>query len=298
MKAAIDLGTNTFHLIIADEINGKKTIIYKTNQPVKLGEDITQNNEIIPIAFERALKCLKEFKHTLDVYNVEKLKAVATSGVRSAKNGQLFIDEVKKQAGIEIEIINGETEAQYIYQGVKSSGAITGKSLIMDIGGGSTEFIVCDENKLLWKKSYNIGASRLMQKFFHSNPLSKDDETEIIEHLDHQLTDLKLAVDDFKPDTLIGSAGAFETYAEMIDEGFDVDNTPFSKIDLPAYHQLSQKLLKAAHEERVKMPRLIPLRVDMIVMATLQTNYILAFGDFKILKLSTYDLKMGVLDSF
>ncbi|RZK86860.1 MAG: exopolyphosphatase, partial [Pedobacter sp.] len=106
--AAIDLGTNTFHLIIAEKVNDKINVIYKTNKPVKLGEDITKENRIIPIAFERGVNCLKEFKATLEEYRVSQVRAVATSGVRSASNGQMFIDSVKIATGIEIDVVDGD----------------------------------------------------------------------------------------------------------------------------------------------------------------------------------------------
>ena len=290
--AVIDLGTNTFHLIIA-ESNGE--ISFKTNEPVKLGEDITKDNLIIPRAFERGINCLKQFKAIADQHGVEQMKAVATSGVRSAKNGLDFVNEAKMQAGIEIEVIDGEEEAEYIYKGVKWSGAIEGKSLIMDIGGGSTEFILCDENEMVWKKSYNIGAARLMQKFFKSDPINQADQQHIIDHLTDELTALKAICKEYQPQTLIGSAGAFETFAGMINSKLSIEHIATAGIPLQAYQELTHQLIHSTHEERAAMSGLIPLRVDMIVMASILTNEVIAELGIKQLKLSTYDLKMGIL---
>ncbi|MFN0257856.1 Ppx/GppA phosphatase family protein [Pedobacter ureilyticus] len=293
--AAIDLGTNTFHLIIAEQAESEMKIIYKTNKPIKLGEDITKENKIIPTAFERGINCLKEFKATLDQYGVTKIRAVATSGVRSASNGKDFIDTVKEETGILIDIIDGEEEANLIYEGVKYSGAIQGKSLIMDIGGGSTEFIFCDKKGFYWKKSFDIGAARLMQKFFKSDPISLEDQEQIKIHLKENLAELIEFGKDFGATTLIGSAGAFETYAEVIDPAINIHEIPNSLIDIDAYHQLSKKLIGSSHQERSEIPNLIPLRVDMIVMASMITDYVLAELNLKTIILSTYDLKMGVL---
>lgn len=293
--AAIDLGTNTFHLIIAEQAESEMKIIYKTNKPIKLGEDITKENKIIPTAFERGINCLKEFKATLDQYGVTKIRAVATSGVRSASNGKDFIDTVKEETGILIDIIDGEEEANLIYEGVKYSGAIQGKSLIMDIGGGSTEFIFCDNKGFYWKKSFDIGAARLMQKFFKSDPISLEDQEQIKIHLKENLAELIEFGKDFGATTLIGSAGAFETYAEVIDPAINIHEIPNSLIDIDAYHQLSKKLIGSSHQERSEMPNLIPLRVDMIVMASMITDYVLAELNLEAITLSTYDLKMGVL---
>jgi len=293
--AAIDLGTNTFHLIIAEKVNDEINVIYKNNKPVKLGEDITKENRIIPIAFERGVNCLKEFKATLEEYGVSQVRTVATSGVRSASNGQMFIDSVKIATGIEIDVVDGDEEANLIYEGVKLSGAIKGKSLIMDIGGGSTEFIFCDEQGFYWKKSFDIGAARLMQKFFKSDPINSTDQTNIQQHLEETLQELIDFGKEFKAITLIGSAGAFETYSAMLNPSVDISKVATAAIDTVKYQELAAKLIKANHEERSKMPNLIPLRVDMIVMAAMITNYVLAALNFEKITLSTYDLKMGVL---
>jgi exopolyphosphatase/guanosine-5'-triphosphate,3'-diphosphate pyrophosphatase len=296
--AIIDLGTNTFHLLIAEISNGEPIIIYKTNEPVKLGEDITKDNLIIPTAFARGINCLKLFKKTIDQHKVELIKATATSGVRSAKNGKDFVNAAKENAAITIDIINGDTEAEYIYKGIKWSGAITGLSLIMDIGGGSTEFILCNKKKLLWKKSYNIGAARLMQTFFNSDPINESDKRAIQHHLDDHLLELITICQIHKPQTLIGSAGAFETFVSMINSEIDINAISETNINFQSYFQLAKALIEANHEERAKMDGLIPFRVDMIVMASILTNYILEKLNIKQIKLSTYDLKMGVLKSF
>jgi exopolyphosphatase/guanosine-5'-triphosphate,3'-diphosphate pyrophosphatase len=295
--AAIDLGTNTFHLIIARIINNSLEIIYKVNEPVKLGEDITKENLIIPSAFERGINCLKQFKLALDDYQVDLVKATATSGVRSAKNGLDFVETAKLETGISIDVIDGDEEAQLIYEGVKLSGAITKKSLIMDIGGGSTEFILCDEHELFWKKSYNIGAARLMQLFFKSDPINEFDKQEILNHLTKELGDLKMKCEQFKPEILIGSAGAFETFTQMLFPELKIKDISSAEIPYSAYQQLSKELIDASQNERRKMPNLIPLRVDMIVMASILTNYVLSEMNINQIKLSTYDLKMGVLHS-
>lgn len=295
--AAIDLGTNTFHLIIAEQNGPELQVIYKVNKPVKLGEDITKDNLIIPTAFKRGILCLQEFKAELDKHDIHAVKATATSGVRSAINGQDFVTAAKEEAGIEIVVIDGDEEAQFIYEGVKLSGAITGKSLIMDIGGGSTEFILCDEENLIWKKSYNIGAARLMQTFFKSDPINEVDQEKTYNHIENELKALKIICEEYQPETLIGSAGAFETFIQMISPVTDIKEITTTVISFQEYEKLAAKLIASSHEQRAKMDNLVPLRVDMIVMASLLTNYVLKTFGIKEIKLSTYDLKMGVLQS-
>ncbi|MEQ7802335.1 exopolyphosphatase [Pedobacter sp. ASV1-7] len=297
MKAAvIDLGTNTFHLIIADLSSKDINILFKTNEPVRLGEGRINDSIIIPEAFERGINTLKNFRKEIDKHNnIDVVKAVATSAIRSAANGTDFINSAKQDAGIMISIATGDEEADYIFNGVKATGSIKGMTLIMDIGGGSTEFIICDEDTLFWKKSYNIGAARLMQAYFKSDPISNDDQTSINKHLDAELTDLIAACALYQPEHLIGSAGAFETFTAMIYPEKDIKNLKSAPIDLPKYQNLAQNLIFSTHAERDLMPNLIKLRVDMIVIAVLITNYVINNCKIKQLSLSTYDLKMGIL---
>jgi len=299
--AVIDLGTNTFHLLIAETEDKELKILYKTNVPVKLGEGRINDNIIIPSAFERGLSCLKTFSQTISEYQIDELRATATSAVRSAENGKDFVSAVKEQTGISIETISGDEEAELIYQGVKLSGAIQDLSLIMDIGGGSVEFILCNTEKLIWKKSYNIGAARLMQQFFKSDPIADEERNGILFHIQNQLTDLFEICEKYRPEILIGSAGAFETFAELIirknNLKADIGTAKTFEFNFDDYIETAAKLLNATHQERAEMPGMIPLRVDMIVIAALITNYVLGRCKINRLTLSTYDLKMGVLAS-
>ncbi|WP_457288275.1 Ppx/GppA phosphatase family protein [Pedobacter sp. UYP24] len=296
MKSAIiDLGTNTFHLIIAD-INGtNKKVLYKTSLPVKLGEGRINENLIIPDAFNRGIAALKSFKKEINNYQVTVVKAIATSAIRSAANGDDFIKDALLETGIEITVISGDEEADYIYKGVKDTGVLTHISLIMDIGGGSTEFIICDQRRILWKKSYNIGAARLQQAYFKSDPISLENQLSIQNRLESELFELQEACKRYKPQQLVGSAGAFETFSGMINPDVDIRYIKSTEIDISAYHLLSKKLIKSTHNERQNFDRLIKLRVDMIVIAALITNYVFKLNSFHRLFLSTYDLKMGVL---
>ncbi|WP_316738231.1 exopolyphosphatase [Pedobacter aquatilis] len=297
--AVIDLGTNTFHLIIAETIDEKFEVLYKTNVPVKLGEGRINENIIIPVAFKRGIDTLKDFRKTIDKFQVNKIRATATSAVRSASNGQDFVSTAKDEALIDIETISGTEEAALIYEGVKLSGAVTDLSLIMDIGGGSVEFILCNKESLIWKKSYNIGAARLMQQFFKSDPIADEEKQAILYHVQNQLQDLFDICEKYQPKILIGSAGAFETFAELVfrknNQNIVIDALKTYDFDYDDYISTTLKIINSTHLQRAEMPGIIPLRVDMIVIAALITNYVLGRLQINQLKLSTYDLKMGVL---
>ncbi|WP_432708250.1 exopolyphosphatase [Pedobacter sp.] len=298
MKAGvIDIGTNTFHLIIADFSNGEVDITYKTNVPVKLGEGRLNENIIIPEAFERGLQALIGFSETLKEQQVQVVKATATSAVRNASNGPAFVQAVKEQTGIDIEVISGDAEADFIFKGVQATGVITDTTLIMDIGGGSTEFILCNTKDLLWKKSYDLGAARLLQAFFKSDPINEADQSAIIHHVDQQVNELKEACQIHQPKVLVGSAGAFETFAVLLQKDLDLKSLAWAPLSMEGYNRLSTQLVASTHAQRAKIKNLIPLRVDLIVIAALLTDYVLKTFAIPELRLSTYDLKMGVLYS-
>ena len=166
--AVLDLGTNTFNILIVNIEKNVKTILHHDRVPVKIGKGGIQNNQIIEEACQRAKEALKQFRKLIDQYNVkiEDITAIATSAFRNAINGQALADEIKQETEIEIRIIQGEVEAELIYYGVKGAMKIGEETaLIMDIGGGSVEFILCNENHIFWKKSYEIGAQRLLDLF-------------------------------------------------------------------------------------------------------------------------------------
>lgn len=293
--AAIDLGTNTFHLIIADIVESGLHIVHKENHPVKLGENLNIENKIIPAAFERGLNCLVHFKQQLAKYKVQQSRVIATSAVRTAQNGQAFIEQVKQLCSLDIICVDGDKEATYIYEGVKLSGAIEGKSLIMDIGGGSTEFIFCDRESLYWKRSYEIGAARLMQKFFHSDPISPQDQAALLQHVQDTLKELISIGKEQAATTLIGSAGAFESFYALLHPDNNTLTQASAPIEIDAFYSLCKRLTESSHAERAAMKDLIPLRVDMIVMAALLSSFVCKELAIEKIKLSTFDLKMGVL---
>lgn len=295
--AIIDLGTNTFHLLIV-EINEKTpTLIHQETIPASLGEGGMKDGNIKSSAFERGLEALKQFRRQIELHQANKVKALATSALRSASNGAKFIDQVLSDTGIQIELIDGNREAELIYSAVSAAinmGSNT--SLIMDIGGGSVEFIICNQEQIFWKKSYDIGAARLMNQFHHSDPISKSDMEDLQAYLNTVLIDLKNEIQKFNPIQLIGSAGAFETYASLIDANFKASfEKPEFHIDLKEFEKIAQYIIESNQEERAKNPAIPEIRVNMIVVACLLTRYVLNLHSFQELKLSTYSMKEGIL---
>jgi exopolyphosphatase/guanosine-5'-triphosphate,3'-diphosphate pyrophosphatase len=298
--AVMDLGTNTFHLLIAEGKKDNFKEIVHIHEGVKLGEGGINKGIIQPVAFERGISTMQHFQSYIKANEVHEIKAIATSAIRNAANGQDFIVQVKEKSGIQIELINGEQEAAYIYNGIKASGCLTNENaLVMDIGGGSVEFIIGNNDEVLWKQSFEIGAARLMDKFHQTDPIPVQSIKELTRYLDGKLSDLFTAALQYKPSILIGSSGAFESFAEVIelDKGkpFDLKQTKVYEFDTDDLLNLIERLAKSTHHKRVATKGIIPVRVDMIVVASLITIYIMQKLGLTDVTMSTYSLKEGVL---
>ena len=190
--AIIDCGTNTFHLLIVEaKANGKFKIIFKTKAVVKLGEAGITKRFISAAPFERGLSALKSFAVKIKEYQAEQIYAFATAALRKAKNGKEFIALAEKQTRIKIELISGSREAELIYYGVREAVNMQEQtSLIVDIGGGSTEFIIANQRKIFWKHSYELGAALLLEKFKPSDPITESELGEIHTYLQQTLVPL------------------------------------------------------------------------------------------------------------
>jgi exopolyphosphatase/guanosine-5'-triphosphate,3'-diphosphate pyrophosphatase len=297
--AVMDLGTNTFHLLIADgSADDYKEIIHE-HEAVKLGEGGINKGIIQPAAYGRGLATMQKFRDDIDEHDIKHMRAIATSALRNASNGQAFIKDVADKTGIRIELINGEQEAEYIYKGVKLAGGLGDNiSLIMDIGGGSVEFILGNAQGILWKQSFEIGAARLMDKFHQTDPIPPESIDALYLYLSEQLVSLLTIAQTHPVDKLIGSSGAFETFAEVIelekgnDFSLHIKNYDFSATDLI---QVTDKLITSSHQQRKQTKGIIPIRVDMIVVASLITRFILNNLQIEKVCMSTYSLKEGVL---
>jgi len=297
--AIIDCGTNTFHLLIMEIGVGKQTIVVKEKTVVKIGAGGINDKRIIPEAEERAIKALTDFKEQIDSQQVDKIYAFATSAFRNATNGTALRDKVKQSTGLDINIISGDQEAEYIFKGVSYGLALTNEScLVMDIGGGSVEFIIGEGQDILWKRSYEIGAQRLLDLFHDKDPIDDNSLKKLFAYLDEELPALFEALQQHKPTILIGSSGTFDTLSEIYSKKnhLNIDENPTEiPFSINAFESIYQELVSKNREERLMIPGMIEMRVDMIVVATALIKYIITRHQFDAMRVSTYALKEGVL---
>jgi exopolyphosphatase/guanosine-5'-triphosphate,3'-diphosphate pyrophosphatase len=297
--AIIDLGTNTFNLIIADIDNGYD-IILNTKTAVKLGEGGIEKNSITSNAIDRAIQTMVSYKRLCDLNCVVKIRAIGTSAVRNARNQSELISKIYEETKIVVEIIDGNTEASFIYKGVSLGVSLNqSPSLIMDIGGGSTEFIIANKNEIFWKKSFELGAARLIERFKPSDPILTSEITEIENYLLTTLFETIEKCKEYDIHELIGSSGSFDTFAEVIQHRLsrpvNLDLQTEYTYELSEFHLTYHFLLQSTYAERMSTKGIIPIRAEMIVVSGILTNFIINKCSISKMRLSTYALKEGVL---
>jgi len=298
-KAVIDLGTNTFHLFIVEINEQELTALYKEKIAVKLGQNGISKGKIAKDAIKRALHTLEIYRDIIDQFEVEEVIGVATSAIRNAKNGQELVTLIKEQTGLEITIIDGNREAELIFKGVQAAIDLgeTNK-LIMDIGGGSVEFIIGNQDDLLWKQSFEIGAQRLLDQFHEVDPMPAKSHSEIFAFLDRELAPLRAAIKAYRPQSLIGCSGTFDTLCEIHNAGkgqSQQTNNIIQALPFNAYREIHRELLIKNKQERLNIPGMVTMRVDMIVVASCLISYVTEHLQTEEIIASSYALKEGLL---
>lgn len=299
--AVIDLGTNTFNLLIVDiNPSGEYNSVYNTKKAVKIGEGAMIAGKLLPQPMARAKKALKDYLEIIAEHKCDKTFAFATSGIRSTSNGEDFVLEMKKELGLQIQIIDGDEEAQLIYEGVDLAVKFGEEPMVvMDIGGGSTEFIIANNSGVLWKKSYDLGISRILQMLEPSDPVKESDLIRLSNLLSEELKELLSECKRLGVKTMVGSSGSFDSFAEMMWTEKRINKTTkdvvSEEMNLNDLGVLHSKLILKSWIERSKIPGLVEMRVDTIHLASYLVQWVLAECSLERLLLSTYALKEGVL---
>lgn len=297
--AVIDMGTNTFHLVIASIRSGGYDLIHRERRAVKIGEKGINEGYITNEAAKRAIATMQEFRQIIDSQQVNSIHATATSAFRNAKNGTELAKRIYDQVGIEPIIISGSEEAELIYEGVRTALDIGGDpALIMDIGGGSIEFIIANRDKIFWKESFEIGGQRLLEKFHQQDPISSEEQEQLLSYLESTLTNLLENAGRYEPTVLIGSSGTFETVSDIFmasgsTEKSTSDTEPL--LTMEGFYAIHRDLISKDRSNRLAIPGMIEMRVDMIVVASILITFVLEKLRLKDIRVSSHALKEGLL---
>lgn len=298
MIAILDFGTNTFNLLIAKRKERSFEVLHASKQPVKLGRGGIHFNRITPDAFERGFVAIQNHLETIGKFGVEEIRAFATSAIRNASNGTQFVNEVEKKFGFRVRVIPGEREAELIYKGVRQAVQITDKNvLILDIGGGSNEFIICNRDGIIWKHSFEMGMARVLELFEMSDPITHEEIHALESYFSQELQPLFEAVVREKPRILIGASGSFDTFYALVRHrsGIVEDVGHGREISMQDFKKIHNILIRSTLEERKVMPGMEPVRVEMIVAASIFVSFVMRECHIRQFIQSEFALKEGVI---
>lgn len=296
--AVIDLGTNTFHLLIAEcTAAGEWNTLFRHRIYVKLGEEGIQR--IGARAFERALDAMAEYKILIDAAQIpsDRVYAFGTAAIRTAENAGVLLEKIEKETGIRAQAISGDREAELIYKGVRRAVPFpTGERvLIMDIGGGSVEFIIADRERVFWQESFNVGVAVLRRRFQHGDPIEATDIAAIEAFLEQELANLWARLEEYPTHTLAGASGTFDVIDNFL---LDPATKPplYGETSTDQFEPLCEMLLHSTLEERRRMEKMPPERVEMVTVALVLVRHVLRRANIQRIFTSTYALKEGMLE--
>ena len=298
--AAIDVGTNSFHIIIASvNHRGMLYVHSREKETVRLGSGDKDMKYLQPDAMERGVKTLKHFAEIAKMENAE-IQAVATSAVREALNKDDFIDIVLNETGIELQVASGVEEARLIYIGTLYALPIAHKkTLVIDIGGGSSETLIGKEGHVEYVHSVKLGAIRQTQQFFKDNKVSAKQIDECREFIKGDWTPILKRIQECGFETVVGTAGTIQTLAAMTLAAKKqripdlINGITILKEDLIAVIKSISKATTL--KSRSELPGIDPSRIDIILAGALILEYAINFLNIESITISSYSLREGII---
>lgn len=292
--AAIDLGTNTLNLLIAEKRHNKFVPIFEKFQIIRLGEGISATGKIAPAAIERCISAFKLIRTKLNTFGVNHIKCTATSALRDAENGNEIKALIENQFNIPIQIISGGEEADYVLSATKREFNLTDRKVIVfDIGGGSSEITIMQKGKCLIQKSLNIGTVRGTEMFIKSDPPDSNEINDLQSEIDRHLTE----IDSETADMGIGIAGTVTTLCAIINgiDPYDGKKVHKSILHLKDIAACERKLISCNLETRKKIKGLKPKRAEVISVGAVITRMICEKFGLREIYVSDRGLRWGLL---
>ena len=293
----IDLGSNTFHLLIAKVTSPQEfEEVYKEAFFVKLASEGIEKIGDKP--FQKGIEIMVHFAEKCKDLQVSEIKAIGTATLRRAENASFFIQQVYEKTGIEVAVISGDEEALLIAMGVHLAiPFIKEKVLIMDIGGGSVEFIISEGETIFWSKSFPLGISILYNYFHKKDPISEDEIDKLLQFLDESLLDLMDILRVHKVDHLVGASGTFDVLEDFLSD-MSIKNKYASTVSVAYVFPVLDEIIKKSLAERLEYKEIPETRAEMIVAAMVLIKFILTAGNFSSLTYSSFAMKEGILRKF
>lgn len=293
--AVIDIGTNTVILLVAEVRDDHSyRVMHDEARVVRLGEGIHQNPFFLPEAMERAFAALSDFKKKADSFGCGRVIAVGTAGCRNARNAEEWIARVNNELGFQIEVIDGEREAELVFRAAKADFAdLPLPLLILDIGGGSTEFIIEETGKPRFSVSLPFGSVKLTENFLKGDPPAPEELAALEAYVDERLVTLPRIL----PPSLVATAGTATTIAALVQEliSYDPEKVHGSVVTRAQLGRLSADLEGMPFSDRKKLPCLEPKRADVIVAGARILNAVCGRFGVTEFRVSDRGLRYGIL---
>lgn len=292
--AAIDCGTNSIRLLIAHQEGSRFVDDVRLMEVVRLGEGVDRTGEFSPAALERTFVAAKRYAEIIEGQSVDRIRFCATSASRDARNRDLFINGIEKILGVRPEVIPGEEEANLSFQGA-TAGRTDGPFLVVDIGGGSTEFVV-GSNKVDGAISVDIGCVRMTERHMSSDPIGEAQTAAAQSDIDAAITRALSAVPVDQAKTLVAVAGTATTVAAAALEldSYQPDRIHGSRIPLERVQEICDFFTHSTRAVRAQLPYMHPGRVDVIAAGSLVLRRVLELGGFDSFIASEHDILDGI----
>jgi exopolyphosphatase/guanosine-5'-triphosphate,3'-diphosphate pyrophosphatase len=295
--AAIDVGTNSLHMIVAQVgVDGAVTTLWRAKEMVGLGRMSFPSRRLSREAIGQAIQALRRFQQEAYNRHCEKIIAVATSAVREATNGGDFIERARRDLRINVRVVSARDEARLIYLGVRHCVDLArGPHLIVDIGGGSVEFIVADEERPLLLESRKLGAARMTAQFIRGDPVEAEELSTLLKHYDKELSSVVQEIAALRPTRFWGTSGTLENIAALCGSGAGPDDKQPGFIEAERLSRLVGKLIESRAKDRERLEGLDAQRRDQIVAGAVLANEIFRRVGLGRMTLCRAALREGIL---
>lgn len=295
--ASIDVGSNSIHMVVAQaDADGGITTLWRMKEPVGLGRLSFPSHRLSAESMDRALSVLARFKESAQQRQAEKIVAVATSAIREAQNGGDLIERIRRELGLYVRVVSAREEARLIYLAVRHALKMRGQShLIVDIGGGSVEFIVGDDKHVNLLESRKLGAARMTAQFVRSDPISQDDLRLLRRHYEKELGVLCQQIRGVHPLKSIGTSGTLENLATLCGSEADGNGHGPQIIERAQMEKLLAQLLESRSRERAQMRGLDDQRKDQIVAGAVLVSELFDRLNLKRMEICPFALREGIL---
>jgi exopolyphosphatase/guanosine-5'-triphosphate,3'-diphosphate pyrophosphatase len=287
--AAIDLGTNSTRLLVADVEDGQVTEVARRLAITRLGEGVDERRRLLPLPIARVRNTLSDYRRSVEELGAERVLAVGTSAIRDAENGEAFLGEIEWSYGFATRLLSGDEEALLTLRGVRAGRSLGARTLLVDVGGGSTELLVAGRDGVDSHRSLDLGCVRLTERFLHADPPASHELEACAAHVHQALPELEVS-------GAIGVAGTITTLAALDLGMSDYDPELVHGHTIPA-SSVDEQLARLASlplSERRRVPGLEPERAPVIVAGAVIVREVLRRYGLEALEASERDILHGV----